>query len=141
MGEGKGDTAMGPSYDGTYNELWAQAERAAQGHGGDHEEWVAVLEFATWPGDAALQQGHVQSLVEALREWHPVGIFHHERYGIQLQVSAPDPQAALEFAFARHRHAARSAAIPATRFVRGEIVTLTEFESSHLSSDAPGNGS
>jgi hypothetical protein len=127
---------MGPSFDGTYNELWAQAERAAHGHCGGHEEWVAILEFAPWPGDAALQQVHVESLVESLREWRPVGLFHHERYAIQLQLSAPDPQAALEFALDGHRRAARSAALPATRFVRGEIVTLTEFESTHLLPDA-----
>ncbi|MDQ1427280.1 MAG: hypothetical protein QOK39_756, partial [Acidimicrobiaceae bacterium] len=96
---------------------------------GGGEEWVAVLEFAPWPGDPPLRQGDVEALVEALREWHPVGLFHHERYAIQLQLTARDPQTALDFAFAGHRDAARSVAIPATTFVRAEIVRLADFES------------
>jgi hypothetical protein len=76
-----------------------------------------------------LRQGDVEALVEALREWHPVGLFHHERYAIQLQLTARDPQTALDFAFAGHRDAARSVAIPATTFVRAEIVRLADFES------------
>ena len=83
-----------------------------------------------------MRHGDVEALVEALREWHPVGLFHHERYAIQLQLTAPDPEAALEFALARHRAAARSAAIPATTFLRAEIVRLTDFESSGVSGAA-----
>ncbi len=125
---------MDPSFDWADNDLWAQAERAARGDGG--EEWVAVLEFGALPSDPPLRHGDVEALVEALREWHPVGLFHHERYAIQLQLTAPDPEAALEFALARHRAAARSAAIPATTFLRAEIVRLTDFESSGVSGAA-----
>jgi hypothetical protein len=124
---------MDSSFNWTDNELWAQAERAAHGHDSCHEEWVVVLEFAAWPEDPPLQQSGVESLVEALREWRPVGLYHRERYAIQLQVTAPDPQAALEFAFAGHRDAARSTAIAATSFVRAEIVRLADFESSEVS--------
>jgi len=89
-------------------------------------DWVVVLEYGT-PGDGQLEIGAVEELVERLREWHPIALYHPDRYALQLHISAIAADEALRMAAAYHEHAARGIGSRAT-FTRAEVLTLGELE-------------
>jgi len=94
-------------------------------------DWVAIIEFDAVSGDLGFAVDMVEALVDQLREWHPIGMYHPDRYALQLHVPADGAGEALHTAVANHELAARAVGITSS-FLRAEIVTLGEFEEAWL---------
>lgn len=91
-------------------------------------DWVVVIEFSTVAsGDGPFELSAVQDLIEQLREWQPTGLFHPDRYAIQLNVSASGADEALHIATSQHDWAAEATSVGGS-FTRAEVLTVAEFE-------------
>lgn len=91
--------------------------------------WVVILEFNVAPDLFEVET--VDALVEHLREWDPIGMYHPERYALQLHLPATAAADALGIAMANHNHAARALGTTSS-FIRAEVLTLGEFEAAWL---------
>lgn len=96
-------------------------------------DWVVVLEYGTLD-DRRLEIGTIEDLVERLREWHPIALYHSDRYALQLHISAVAADEALRLATAYHEQAARIVGSFAS-FTRAEVLTLGELEQSWSSGE------
>jgi len=93
-------------------------------------DWIVLLEFASTEGAKPIAADEVQGCIDALREWNPSGLWHPDRYAVQLQVAGPDPYQALGRALACQQRAAATIGLPAAVLVRAEVFTVEELEHS-----------
>lgn len=105
---------------------WRQVQ-AATGLG-ETTRWVALLEFAVDHGEAPFEFDEVAALVEALDDWASTALYNPTRYAIQIQVDAEEPDTAMRLATNAHRGAVVSGVIRPAKLMRGEVLTLAEFE-------------
>ena len=90
-------------------------------------DWIVILEFTSADVGGRIDVAVVEYFVARLAEWRPVGLYHPDRYALQLQVSAVTADEALHEAVVQHRMAAAALGSGAI-FSRAEVVSLTEFE-------------
>ncbi len=105
----------------------ARSERAGSAPIG---EWVAVLEFASVDPCRPFVAADVEALIEHLYGWDPSGLWHADRYLIQLQIPARGPAEALAVAMDHHLEAAEAVGLPPTSTVRVEVLTVDSLEHS-----------
>ncbi|HEX3540656.1 MAG TPA: hypothetical protein VHT75_09460 [Acidimicrobiales bacterium] len=90
-------------------------------------DWIVILEFSSGDMGGRIDVAVVEYFVARLAVWRPVGLYHPDRYALQLHVPARTADEALHEAVCQHRKAAASVGSSAT-FSRAEVVSLAEFE-------------
>ncbi|MFN2607655.1 MAG: hypothetical protein ABR511_07115 [Acidimicrobiales bacterium] len=94
-------------------------------------EWVVLIEAERDESGGVLTIGHLDRLLELLREHAPAGLWSADRYAIQLLVPSTGPDGALASALAWWQRAADRLGLPQWRLVRVEIKTPAELEAEH----------
>jgi diguanylate cyclase (GGDEF)-like protein len=107
------------------------------------EEWVVVLEAANGAGDAVIESGLVDRLLEEVADCKPGILYVPDRLALQLRLVAGNPLDAHLNALTRWRRAMRAVDDPPLGILRIEILTADELERDCLSMPAeerPANG-
>lgn len=92
------------------------------------KEWIVVFEAVAQGGAAPLDVDALRCILEALADSHPVALYHHERYAIQVAVTNATPAEAVHVALDRWADATRQLGVPEAEVVRIEAMTPQEFE-------------
>ena len=90
-------------------------------------DWIVILEFSSGDLGGRIDVAVVEYFVARFAAWRPVGLYHPDRYALQLHISAPTADEALHEAVVQHQKAA-AAVCSGTTFSRAEVVSLPEFE-------------
>jgi hypothetical protein len=101
-------------------------------------EWVVLMEAV---GAGGIDRPKLARLLRALGGGrHAIGLQGQDRYALQVRANGCTPGEALSEVFARWSDAVVQLELSGWEFVRGEVLTLDEFESELRMAETPRPG-